>query len=116
MNDNDKTVVIAAQIIAAEANLANAKEQPLEDRLRSAMKAGRNFWMSTNEDIRFRGSIGAVLLHCSDEERERLSEELDVLKNFSALLGGVAVDMTQIKKPDNPIGLMKMWRDVRTTK
>jgi len=111
MNDNDKTVIIAAQIIAAEANLANVKEQPLEDRLRLAMKVGHSFWMSTDEDVRFRGSVAAVLLHCTDDERERLSEELDVLKNFSALLSGVAVDLTQIKTPDNPVGLMKMWRE-----
>ncbi len=111
LNERDKTVVIAAQIIAAEAELEAIKEHPLEDRLRAAMKSGSNFWMSTDDDVRFRGSIAAVMLHCSEGEREQLSEELRALRDLSALLSGVPVDIEQIKQPENPIGLVALWRD-----
>lgn len=111
MNDADKTVVIAAQIIAAEARTESMKEASLEDRLRSAMRAGHNFWMSTDEDVRFRGSVAAVLLHCSEDERERIGEELKMLRDLSALLSGVPVDTERITAAENPIGLMRLWRE-----
>lgn len=109
MGQSDMMVSIAAQSAQSVAE----KEESLEDKLRAAMKETLHFWMTTDEDIRFRGAVGAVLLCCSDEEKERLEEELTALRSLSAMTAGVPVDPSRLKVPENPIQLLRLWKEVK---
>ncbi len=109
MGQSDLMVSMAAQ----SAQFAAEKEDTLEDKLRAAMRETMHFWMSTDEDIRFRGAVGAVLLCCSDEEKVRLEEELVALRSISAMTAGVPVDPSRLKGPENPIQLLKLWKEVK---
>lgn len=109
MKHGDHVVAVAAQVIAAEANIK--LDESLAERLRAAMKVGREHWMITDEDERFRASVGAVLLSATEDEREQISTELGVLRDFSALCSGVPVDVGRIQMPENPIGLLGLWRE-----
>jgi hypothetical protein len=109
--ERDRTVVMVAAMIQAEANLS--VDDTLEERCRKAMKIGQNHWMITDEDERFRASVGAVILASNDEERERISSELAGLRMLSAAISGVPVDFDQLPTQENPVGLMKIWRELK---
>lgn len=111
MNERDTGVAVAAQMIAADANIT--AEGTLEDRLRRAMENGKDQWLITDEDERFRASVGAVLLSATEDEKERLGAELRALRDFSALMRGLPIDVTRIETPENPVGLMKLWGDAK---
>ncbi len=109
LSQSDTMVSIAAQTAKSVAE----KEDTLEGKLRAAMKDTLHFWLTTDEDIRFRGAVGAVLLCCSEEEKERLEEELKGLRAISAMTSGVPVDISQVNVPENPIQLLKLWKEVK---
>lgn len=105
----DMMVSIAVQ----SAQSVVAKEDTLEDKLRAAMRETMHFWMTTDEDIRFRGAVGAVLLCCTVEEKVRLEDELRVLRDLTAMTAGVPVDPSGLKVPENPVQLLKLWKEVK---
>jgi hypothetical protein len=104
-------------IACHEAKDEAKKFTSLEDMLRAAMKAMTSLWVSTDDDLRFRASVGGVLMvlddRGDDEAAARINSELEALRSLSALLSGVPVDMDRVTMPENPIGLMKMWGDVK---
>lgn len=104
-------------IACHEAKCAAEKFTVLEDMLRAAMKAMANLWVSTDDDLRFRGAVGGVLMVLGDrgdeEAAARINSELDALRSLSALFRGVPVDMERVAMPESPIGLMKMWGDAK---
>ena len=110
MKQGNQAVAIAAQCIAHEAGLT--PEMSLEDRLRAVMKVGREHWMITDEDERFRASVGAALMSATDEEQEQIKTELHALRDFSALCSGIPIDVSRIVVPENPVGLLALWKEV----
>ena len=101
---------------ALEAKRAAEKETTLEGKLRSAMSAMsamKNHWMLLDEDTQFRVAIGGVLLLTEGEEKQRIEDELNSLKILSSAMRGVPVNWGQVQAPKNPIGLMKMWREMK---
>jgi hypothetical protein len=104
-------------IACHEAECEAGKFTSLEDMVRAAMKAMANLWISTDDDLRFRGAVGGVLMVLDKrgavDDIERINSELEALRSLSALLSGVPVDMERVVMPENPIGLMKMWGDVK---
>lgn len=111
MGERTTGIILAAQIIASEAGIT--AEGTLEDRLRSAMTKGKDQWMITDDDERFRASVGAVLISATEDERQRLTEELRALQSFGALVNGMPIDITRIEVPENPVGLLNLWREVK---
>ena len=109
ISQSDMMVSIAAQ----SAQSAAEKEDTLEAKLRAAMKETLHFWMTNDEDIRFRGAVGAVLLCCSDEEKERIEENLIALRSLSAMTAGVPVDPSGLKVPEKPIQLLRLWKEAK---
>jgi len=115
MNQFDQ-IKVAAGLIEAGARERLAAADTLEDKFRVAFKEARNYWMSTDEDIRFKGGIGAVMLHVgiASPEYERITIELDQLKTLSAAFSGVAVDWEHTNPmPDDfkVIGITKLWKE-----
>jgi len=113
---------VTIQIAMAEAKSDVEKaEGGLLEKLKAAMKATHDHWMVTNEDEQFRAAIGAVMVFYGQgsEEFKRLEWEMGNLNRFSAALSasqvGVSVDFGSIldEQEYEPIGLLKLWRDLR---
>lgn len=115
MNQLDQ-VKIATGIIEASARDAIMRAETLDDKFRVAFKEANNYWLSTDEDIRFKGGIGAVMLSVGIDspEYERIATELKSLSHLAALMSGIPLDLSAISPlPDGfePIGLTKLWPD-----
>ena len=101
---------LASSMIEAEVRdeLSNAKT--LEDKFNISFKAAHNHWMFVDEDEQFKGAIGAVCLHATEEEKTRIMAELDSLRTLNAMLSGVSIDFSNVPDLENPIGITKMWK------
>lgn len=82
-------------------------------------------WMVTNDDVRMRVGIGALLMHIQDrgdehgEDWDRVQRSLTALKALSAAMSGVPVDFGALDAGDYPaplIGLMPIYREVKAEK
>lgn len=111
-------ISIAIPMTEAKAAVERLPEgTSLEDRIRTAMKATHRHWMVTDEDAQFRAAVAAAILTGSDDEQERLKQEVDSLKSLNALISGVPVDldrMVEQAKASQPVGLLKLWDEVRS--
>lgn len=105
-------------IVSAEARVAVEREPedtPFEQRIEAAMRSANNAWVTSNEEDRFKGAIGGLLLasNVTTEEKERIKSEMEGIKTLSAMMAGVPVDFERVKVPENTIGLLAMWRAIR---
>ena len=107
MNDN------ILMIAVTEAKAAAENETTLEGRLRAAMAATKDHWMVTGEDDRFRSAVAGALLLSNEDDKDRIKREMDQLRTLNAAISGVPVNFDAIKPLENPVGLMKMWREVK---
>lgn len=111
---NENIIMIAA----TEAQSRIDTSKPLEEQARAAMEVTKDFWLSTDEDVRFRGAVGALLLANQDnpEATERIKTEMRALNTLSAAMSGVPVDFAQIlpelEEDFKPIGLRKLWMEI----
>jgi len=79
-----------------------------------AMNAAATNGIITDEDLQFQGAVGGLLMWAhkreDDELTERITKELGVLRALSAALSGVVIDTGQLTL-ENPLGLMKRWKE-----
>ena len=101
------------QIALMDAKRVAEGADTLEDKLIAAMNETRNHWMVTDEDKQFRAAVGAVMLLVDDDTRYQIELEMKTLNALSAMISGVPVDIENIETPDEPIGLMKIWKELR---
>lgn len=100
-------------IVAHEARDAANKFESLEDKITAAMKSACNAWITTNDDERFRGAIGGVLMCYKEDSQEyqRLKKEIEAIKKMSAFFNaanaGLTVDSPKLDFDFKPIGLTK---------
>jgi hypothetical protein len=100
-------------LMVAEVKERINPEYSLEDRLRTAMEITYHHWTTTDLDKQFKGAVAGVYSATEDEdERLRIQLELETLRDLSAMLSGVPINFDAIKPLENPIGLMKLWREV----
>ncbi len=103
-------LAIACQDVAGQV----PKDGTLEARLKAAMQLTKDgHWLLSSEDENFRCAVGAVMLNASPDERERIEADLRGLKALSAMISGVPVDLSRIEVPENPLGMMAMWREIK---
>jgi hypothetical protein len=101
-------------IVMAVARSAVKPDDPLEDRCRKAMQRALTNGMVFDEDTQFKAAVAAVFVESEDEdEKDRIRLELESLRDLSAVLSGVPVDFERIHPLDNPIGLLKLWTEVK---
>lgn len=117
MNHMDQ-VRIAAGVIEAGVREKLAAAETLEDKFRVAFKEAHEYWMSTDDDIKLKGGIGAVMMSVGvdSEHYERITVELEQLKTLNAAFSGVAVDWERAGlMPDGfePIGIIKLWEETK---
>ncbi|MGA2669975.1 MAG: hypothetical protein ABSF21_00940 [Dehalococcoidia bacterium] len=98
-------------------------KQPLEERLKVAMRAALNHWLVTDEEGQFRMAVGAVMIEATEEERGRIETELKFLRGLSSAISGVPVDfgrlMEQLQKAKEShklVGLKNLWDEVKAEK
>lgn len=94
--------------------------QPLEERLKIAMRGALNYWLPTDEDSQFRMAVGAVMVEATEEERERIEAELRFLRALSSAACGVPVDfgrlMEGLKEQQDKgklVGLKNLWDEIK---
>ena len=100
-------------VVIAVAKSAINLDDSLEDRCRAAMKAAKDNGIILDEELQFKGAVAALFMESSDDdENDRIRLELEALRDLSALLSGVPLDLERIQPLDNPIGLRKLWVEV----
>lgn len=103
-------------IAVTQAKSAAEKETTLEARLRAAMNATKDHWLLVDEDARFRAALGAVLLLSDTEDKDRIEKEVRELRTLSAMVSGVPIDFNEVKAIENPMGLVKLWQELKEQK
>lgn len=109
------TVMIAITEAKSHVQQAMAKDPNLdiEGRLRVAFGVTRDHWATTGEENRFRAGVGGVILASSPEEQERINAELHNLQMVGAAVAGIPVDFSALGVDEEPIGLLRIWREVK---
>ncbi len=100
-------------IVITEAKEKAKNKKTLEEKLIAAMNATKDHWMLTDEDGRFRAAVGAVLLLSDEEDKKRIESEIKQIRTVVAMLNGVPIDIERLEELKNPIGLMKMWHEIK---
>lgn len=109
---NDAMLMIVAT--EAKARIEGKTFATVEEKLKEAMRATKDHWGVTDEQMQFKAAIAAVLLDKpSPEDKARIEEELNVLKMLGAAMQGIPVDFSQMVPPEKPLGLNKLWQDVK---
>jgi len=96
-----------------EAKAASEKETTIQAQMDAAMKLMQHHWMILDEDLQFRCAVGALLMIVDEQTQETIKEEMASLKALSALMSGIPVDMERVTVPQNPLGLMKRWKELK---
>lgn len=100
-------------LVALEKGSA-ADEANIIERIRKAMKATKDHWMITDEDLQFRAALGIAMVNSDETDKARIVRSFQPLKSLSAMMSGVSVDvdaMTRELDHDDLIPLMKMWKE-----
>lgn len=110
-------VRIASSLIEASVRERLAAAETLEDKFKVAFTEASDYWMSADDDVRFKGGIGAVMLHVGTDspEYKRITIELEQLKTLEAAMSGIPVDWEQAPQlPDDfeVIGIIKLWKEI----
>lgn len=79
--------------------------------LRAAMVAARDNWLAPRGNDLLIAACGGFI-EALPEMKERVVEELELLRNLTALVGGVPVDMERLSAPAHPIGIGRVFREV----
>ena len=112
MSDPREAGILIAAATAQDVDTS----QPIEEQFRVAMKITRDFWMTTDEDVHFRGAVVAVIRANKDnpEVVERINTEMQALNSLAAMMGGVPVDVEAALPPEDfkPIGLRALWMEI----
>lgn len=106
-------------IAVADIRPACKDEPDLIERIKKAMRKAQHFFMSTDDDLRLKGALGAALLESSGEQKAALETSIRSLSRVSAVMhalqAGVPVDLEAMAKeqegePD-PLPLMAWWHE-----
>lgn len=117
--------IIALASIEAESAINEIPDLSLEERARAAFRAVHNHWLARQEEDQFLAACEALARSGSEEERERIIEELRRMKRaaatLNALMAGVPVDFETVEKEQDqddpdfvPLDLRGIWREVVT--
>jgi len=103
----------------AELRAAVDSKQPLEERLKIAMRAALGHWCVLDEESQFKMAIGAVMAEATEEEQERIKIDLKFLNAMSSAASGVPVDFARLAEElgegsaSKAVGLRKLWDEVK---
>ena len=96
--------------------------QPLEERLKVAMRGALKHWLVFDEEGQFKMAVGAVLAEATEEEVERINVDIKFLNAMSSAASGVPVDFGRLieelgeDSAAKAVGLGKLWDEVKAEK
>jgi len=108
--------LILIAITETRERLKDSTNISLEKRLKKAMQYTCNHWLVTQEEDQFQAAVRAVMLECSNEEKQWIEKELKILNGIAAAISGVPVDMVKLMngiKEEDFIGLKKLWDETK---
>lgn len=106
-----------AMIAAADIRPKIKNVPDLIARIAAAFDAAQDFYMTTDDDTRFRGALAAVLLETpNDADKERVIASKKALDKLDAIIKGSQAGLVfELSENDMPradnIPLLKMWHD-----
>lgn len=113
---NDTLLAIAV----ADMRPACKDEPDLTERLRKAMKAAQSFWMSTDDDLRFRGACGAAMLESPEDEKQKIVYSVQEMRKVNMMLmaamSGASVDIAATLDGidmEKVLPLKKLWDEAK---
>jgi hypothetical protein len=113
---NEANIRVGIMTIAAHAKESVTKEMDIEEKARVCfeMTFNNNYnWFTADKDDRFQMGIGALATVSTDEEMERIKQDVSFLKAVNAASSGVPVDMGAVMEGmSNPIGLQRIFMEV----
>ncbi len=119
-NSVSTQAMVAASYIYNTNSQALAECETVKGKFRVAFGEAKNYWGSTDDEVRFGGGVGAVMLDLGQEHPmyEKIERELEMLRDLSAAISGVPVDMEAAfnklgQDDDEPIGIMGIWMEVK---
>lgn len=103
-------------LVSADVRPACRDEPDLIKRIEKAFAKVQDFWMSTDDELRFRGALAAVFVETKDDgQAEHLRRSINALNSLNALIRGVPVNMEAVldEMGDDPLPLMKLWHEAK---
>lgn len=98
----------AIAIAATEAKEAALKHTDLTEQIKAAMRVASNHWLITDENEQFQSAIAGVILAVDFDTQERIKKELNALRGLTiGNINGLDFEF-------EPIGLLKLWRQIKT--
>ena len=108
MSDPKEVAILAALIRGTVPT-----DGSLEDRILAAFRLARkeNFFMVSDSSVQL-AALECVAAAASEEERERIIDELRIHQALGAAASGIPVDMERLANTSEgvePIGIVKLW-------
>ena len=75
------------------------------------MKAAKTHYMVTDAETQFAGAACALYEVADEEQKEIIKTELKIMHTLKAMLSGVPVDLDNLPKLENPLGLQKLFQE-----
>lgn len=106
-------------ICVLDASTEMPKDANLETRFRYAARRAHHFWLSVDDELRFRGAVGALLVSANDEETTMIESTIDGLRKVTAMVSaaqsGLIVGLPILDDSDRPrpLPLLLWFREER---
>jgi hypothetical protein len=114
----DAAAMICAADVSSHLESGGHCAKPLKERVELAFKQARKFWMTTEDDPRFRGALAGVMTAdgCSKEDKDILISSMNSVQKLNAMLtagrAGLAVELSEDDMPkDTDLPLLGMWHE-----
>jgi hypothetical protein len=101
------------ELIAITDVRAACKDEPdLEQRVRKAMRQAHTFWLSTDDQLRFRAAVAAAVMESPPSEATAIMESLGALQLMAgAMETGDLEAVERHAALSIRLPLLKMWRE-----
>jgi len=97
--------------------------KPLKEKMLDAMKLALDHWLVIEDEEQFKAAVGAVLIKATEEEKEKINNQLQMLKTLSAVLSGIPVDIEAVmkdmpkdEKEEDKLILNSIWKQAKEEK
>lgn len=87
----------------------------LIEKFKIAFAEAQEFWLTTDDQVRFKAAVAAVFLETSDPiERQRIEETAKFIGAISAAMSGVPVNLdAALPEGCEPLPLIGLWTEAK---
>lgn len=105
-------VVLTMAIQDAELAISKGKYN-LAKAADAVMARVQEFWLSTDDDLRFRAACGALMKYANESDRARLTQEFQAIRVLTAALSGVPIEASAFPKLEKPLKLVERFQKAK---